>query len=185
MPPIEMIANWAEIIGAFTILTALGFGMSQIRMHKVQQQNSFAAELTRTFMDETLALSVAKLHTVPDGVSAIELRAMGPDFEEAAVRVTMSFETMGLLVYQGYASKQLAFDLAGGIMGVMWRKLDLWQAAVREEQGQPSWAEWFEWLALQTYEVKGTVSPAKLRLVTSRGNRSEPHNLDKVRASES
>lgn len=154
--PIETIANFAEIIGAFTILTAMGFGMKQIHMHKVQEKNNFAAELTRTFMDETLSLSVARLRTVPDGVTAEELRAMGPDFEEAAIRVTMSFETMGLMVYRGFASKSLAFDLAGGIMGVMWRKLHVWQATMRDEQGQPSWAEWFEWLALQTYAVKGT-----------------------------
>lgn len=154
--PIETIANFAEIIGAFTILTALGFGAKQIHMHKVQEKNNFAAELTRTFMDETLSLSVAKLRAVPDGISAEELRAMGPDFEEAAIRVTMSFETMGLMVYRGFASRSLAFDLAGGIMGVMWRKLHVWQATVRQEHGQPSWAEWFEWLAIQTYEVKGT-----------------------------
>ena len=158
--PIETIANFAEIIGAFTILTALGFGMQQIRMHKVQEKNNFAAELTRTFMDETLSLSVAKLRALPDGVSAEELRAMGPDFEEAAIRVTMSFETMGLMVYRGFASKSLAFDLAGGIMGVMWRKLHVWQNAVRVEQGQPSWGEWFEWLAVQTYDVKGTARMA-------------------------
>ena len=48
--PIETIANFAEIIGAFTILTALGFGAKQIHMHKVQEKNNFAAELTRTFI---------------------------------------------------------------------------------------------------------------------------------------
>ena len=89
---------------------------------------------------------------------------MGPDFEEAAIRVTMSLETMGLMVYRGFASRSLAFDLAGGIMGVMWRKLHVWQATVRQEQGQPSWAEWFEWLALQTYHIKGTSPIANANL---------------------
>ena len=94
------------------------------------------------------------LRSLPDGVTAAELRALGDDYEQAAIRVTMSFETMGLLVYRGFAEKDLALDLAGGIMGVMWRKLSNWQQALRIEQNQPSWAEWFEWLALQSYEAK-------------------------------
>ncbi len=153
---VELIANYAEILGAFTIVTALAFGLYQIRMHRAEQANLIATQLTQTFMDESLALSVAKLRGLPDNISAAELRALGPEFEEAAIRVTMSFETMGLLVYREFAERQLALDLAGGIIGVMWRKTYNWQMTLRAEQQQPSWAEWFEWLALQSYGEKGT-----------------------------
>ena len=153
---IELLANYADIVGACTIVSALVFGIGQLRGQRAQQANIIATQLTQTFMDESLALSVAKLRGLPDGLSAAELRALGAEYEEAAVRVTMSFETMGLLVYRGFASRELALDLAGGIMGVMWRKLHNWQLDLRKEQQQPSWAEWFEWLAEQSYAVKRT-----------------------------
>lgn len=151
---VETIANYAEIIGACTILTAVIFGLSQNRLQRALQENRMATQLTQTFMEESLAIAVAKLRSLPDGISAAELRALGPEYEQAAIRVTMSFETMGLLVYRGFAERDLVLDLAGGIMGVMWRKLYVWQMALRDEQQQPSWAEWFEWLATQSYAVK-------------------------------
>ena len=154
---IEMIANYAEVIGAFTLVTAVIFGVSQIRMQSAQQANLIATQLTQTFMDESLALAISKVRQIPEGASAADIRAMGSEFENAAIRVTMSFETMGLLVYRGFAERELALDLAGGIMGVTWRKLYHWQMALREEQQQPSWAEWYEWLAEQSYSVKGTM----------------------------
>ena len=38
-------------------------------------------------------------------------------------------------------------ELTGGLTVVMWRKLAPWMHAIRQEQNQPSWAEWFQWLA--------------------------------------
>ena len=57
---IELIANYAEIIGALTIVSAVIFGIVQVRMQYAQQKNIVATQLTQTFMDESLALSVAK-----------------------------------------------------------------------------------------------------------------------------
>ena len=173
---LEMAANYAEIFGTLTILSALVFGVCQLRVQRAQQASVIATQLTQTFMDESLALSVAKLREVPDGISAAQLRALGQEYEEAAVRVTMSFETMGLLVYRGFAQRQLTLDLAGGIMGVMWRKLYNWQIDVRQEQQQPSWAEWFEWLAEQSYTIKQTERRVNVP-VTAVPVRSDPRPL--------
>jgi hypothetical protein len=45
----------------------------------------------------------------------------------------------------------------------MWRKLSAWLDAVSKEQEQPSWAEWFQWLAEQLKAVEGRKQPAHLR----------------------
>jgi hypothetical protein len=45
-------------------------------------------------------------------------------------------------------------DLAGGMAGSMFRKLEGWVRTKREEQNQPSWAEWFEWLAAMSNNHK-------------------------------
>lgn len=48
-------------------------------------------------------------------------------------------------------------------IAVMSRKLGRWQEDVRKSQGQPSWGEWFEWLAEQANKEKTETEPAHIR----------------------
>ena len=141
------LAAFAEIIGACTIVTGLIFGAYQIRAHRVEQRSAIATELTSTFYNADLARAVLLLQQLPDGASVDDLRSRGPEFEDAAIIVCTSFETMGLLVYRKIAPFDLVMDLAGGMVASMFRKLEGWVIAKQEEQDQPSWAEWFEWMA--------------------------------------
>ncbi len=88
---------------------------------------------------------------------------MGRDYVEAAVTVTTSFETMGLLVYKRIATLDLVMDLCGGIITVQARKLRRWQEDVRRENNQPSWGEWFDWLGDQAERVKSPSEPAHIK----------------------
>ena len=112
--------------------------------HRIEQRNAVATSLTRTFHDNKFSKAVALLHHLPDGVSAEELVRAGPQFEEAAAIVCTSFETMGLLVYRRIAPFERVIDLAGGMCASMYRKLEGWIDDNRNNQKQPSRAEWFE-----------------------------------------
>ena len=157
------LANLAEIIGASTIVTGVVFGWIQLRHYRTQQRDAVARSLTQTFYSRDLARAIALLQTVPDGISLDELRALGEEYEEAAVTVTTSFETMGLLVFKRVAPLQLVVDLAGGIISTMVRKLRRFSEDLRVEQDQPSWGEWFEWLGDQVARVKTRSEPAHIR----------------------
>lgn len=61
---------------------------------------------------------------------------------------------MGLLVFKRIAPMDLVLDLAGGIIATMTRKLRVLLNDLREEQDQPSWGEWFEWLGDQAEKTK-------------------------------
>jgi len=156
-------ANVAEIIGACSIVTGLVFGWFQLRQYRVQQRDNIATNLMQTFYSRDLARAMARLQEMPDGVSLDELRAKGTDYMEAAVTVTTSFETMGLMVFKRIAPLDLVIDLAGGIVTTMSRKLARWQEDVRIEQQQPSWGEWFEWLGEQAKRVESSREPAHIR----------------------
>lgn len=54
-------------------------------------------------------------------------------------------------------------QLAGGMVVMLWRTLDLWVAAVRDQQSQPTWAEWFQWLAELSAPRKSSTQPAHLK----------------------
>jgi hypothetical protein len=160
---LETMANIAELLGGISIVAALTFSVFQIREFKLRRRDSVAAGLMQSFYSADLARAVSLLRLLPDGVSAEQLREMGPEYEEAAILVTTTFETMGFLVHRGIAPFSLVEELAGGMAVVMWRKLSAWLETVSEEQSQPSWAEWFQLLAQQLIAVEGRAEPVHLR----------------------
>ena len=151
---LEKIAALAEIVGVVTIVSGLIFGVFQLRAHRAQQRSAVATSLAKTFYNTEFARAALLLHQLPDGAGADELRAKGPEFEDAAVVICTSFETMGLLVYRRIAEFDIVMDLAGGMVSSMFRKLEGWIRWKREELNQPSWAEWFEWLAKMSGKYK-------------------------------
>jgi len=146
---IEGLANLAEIFGAVTVVGGVGFALIQLRELRRQRRDTVTTEMMRFFQEPSFAHALRLVRELPDGVSARDLRARGTEYEEAAIMVAITFETMGLLVYQRTASYSIARELTGGIAVVMCRKLSGWMRDVRVEQSQPSWAEWFQWLAQQ------------------------------------
>lgn len=157
---LEQIASFAEIFGSLTIVTGIIFAFFQIRMYRTLQRDRIAINLMQTFYHPEFGRAITLLQDVPDGISAEDFHALGKEFEEAAVLVTTSFETMGLLVYKRIAKFDLVMELAGGILVSMHRKLDPWLDAKRIEQNHPTWAEWFEWLALLAKKHNADQDPA-------------------------
>ena len=153
----------AEIVGAGSIVTGLTVGWFQLRHFRAQQRDTVAINLMQTFYDQHLADALALLEPIADGVTLEELRDKGPEYVKAAITVTTSFETMGLLVFRRIATMDLVLDLAGGIVTTMNRKLRRWQNDMRSSQDQPSWGEWFEWLGDQAEQVKRSQTPAHVR----------------------
>ena len=157
---IELLANLAEIAGGIMIVGGAIFGLVQLRELKQQRTTAVTSDLMRTFYSTDLSLAVSMMHELPDGISAEELRNMGPEYERAAVLICTNFETMGLLVFERIASYQIVQNLAGGMITSMWRKLSVWTDELRLEQNQPSWAEWFQWLAERMEQTKTETAAA-------------------------
>lgn len=153
----------AEIVGAGSIITGLIVGWVQIRHLRAQQRNAVAINLAQTFYDGDFSGALSLMQQVPDGVTRAQLREMGHEYEQAAITVITSFETMGLLAFKRIAPMDLVLDLAGGIISVMCNKLRVWQQEVRDEQQQPSFAEWFEWLGDQANKRKTLSEPAHIQ----------------------
>jgi hypothetical protein len=156
-------ANIAEIIGAGGLISGLIFGLFQIRQYRSQQRDAVAINLAQTCYSKDLARALALLRPLPDGISLKDMQGLGEEYVEAAITVTTSFETMGMLVHKRIAQLDLVLDLAGGIITVMSRKLNQWQQDMRKVQKQPSWGEWFEWLADQVNAAKNAREPAHVR----------------------
>jgi hypothetical protein len=157
---LEQFADYANILGALSVVGGIGFGLVQLTEYRRQRRDVIAAELMRTFYSADLADAVTLVRSLPDHCPANELRQRGPKYERAAIIVNTSFETMGLMVFRRIADYDIVEELAGGMVAMLWRKLDMWIATLREEQSQPSWAEWFQWLAELAASRKNEARPA-------------------------
>ncbi len=153
-------ANVAEVFGAITIVIGLIFGGVQLREYRRQRQEAVASDLMRSFYDANLAESVALIQSMSDGLSLAEIRALGIEHLRAALKIATTFETMGLMVFRRIAPFDLALELVGGLVQVMWRKLERYTREIRVEQSDPAFAEWFEWLAMVCRQHKSETAPA-------------------------
>jgi hypothetical protein len=157
---LDQVAKYADIISAVAVIGGIAFGLIQLSEYRKQRRNAITAEIMRTFYSGNLADAVTLIRRLPDHCPADELRRHGPEFERAAVIINTSFETIGLLVFRRIADYEIVEQLAGGMVCMLWRKLDVWIATIREEQSQPSWAEWFQWLAELSGPRKSSTLPA-------------------------
>ncbi len=160
MANLEQYAAAAEIFGALTIVGGGLFAFVQFRELRRRRASQIAADLCRGFTEPDLARAINLLRNLPDGLGLEEVEARGPEVEEAMQIVGMSFETMGLLVYEGIASFEIVQKLAGGLLLMMWRKMEVWIKAVRAEQQNPRFGEWVQWLAERIRECEADVVPA-------------------------
>jgi len=160
MDQLNVVAAWAEIFSAATIVFGGVFGVFQLVEFRRRRKYQIAAELCRKFSDPEFGRAITLIRNLPDGVSTEELKAMPPDYEESAQIVGMAFETMGLLVHMNLASFQLIQQLTGGLLLMTWRKLGNWIIATRIESGNPRFAEWVQWLAERVAEEERTIQPA-------------------------
>lgn len=150
----------AEILGLLTIIGGAFFGMVQMSEFKRKRQYQAAADLCKGFSEPELARAITMVRSLPDQISLKELQEIGEEMETSAQIIGMYFETMGLLVQKDIASFQIVQELAGGLMLMMWRKLETWVYETRVEQKNPRFGEWVEWLTDRIRELEGDVEPA-------------------------
>jgi hypothetical protein len=160
MSDLATYAALAEIFGVLTIVMGAIFAVFQLSEFRKRRRNQVAADLCRGFSQPELAKAVTLIKRLPDGVSLREIQDMDVEYEEAAQIVGMTFETMGLLVYRNIASFRLIQELTGGLLLMMWRKIEVWIKTTREEQGNPRFGEWVQWLAEQVAACESDVVPA-------------------------
>ncbi len=153
-------AAMAEIFSATTIVLGAAFAMFQLREYRNRQKSQVAAELCRRFAEPELGKAVTLIRQLPDNISLRELQAMDSEYEQSAQVVGMTFETMGLLVHKEMASFTLTQELAGGLMLMMWRKMERWVIETRVEQNNPRFGEWVQYLAERVQDNEAEMVPA-------------------------
>jgi hypothetical protein len=162
---LNTLANLAEIIGVFTILGGLWFALVQLLSIRGQRRDMAAIELARAFQNPEFARALLLVLSLPSGIRAEELRKLDERYEEAAMLVSLTLESVGLMVHQRMVSLNMVWELMGGVILSISDKLDGWIEDIRREQARDKFDEWIQWLVTQLikYEKDMGSEPAFLR----------------------
>ncbi len=162
---LNTLANLAEIIGVFTIIGGLSFAVIQLFHLRGQRRDMTAFELAHAFENSEFAHALLLVFSLPCGISAEELRKLDARYEEAAMLVSLTLESVGVMVHQRMVSLDLVWELMGGSILTTWEKLDGWAEDVRREQEREKFDEWIQWLVVQLRQHEKDVGaePAYLR----------------------
>jgi len=157
---LQVLANLAEVIGAAIVVGGVGFAFIQLAQYRQQRRDQAAVELARSFQTPEFAHALRLVLDLPDHVSGKRLEEMDPQYENAAMLVSLTFESVGIMVHRRITSIDMVWELMGGVVLQTWKKLDVWAREYRGESGRPKFDEWIQWLCDQMMKYQGEEAPA-------------------------
>ena len=148
MLTLEIIANYAEIVGAIAVLFAIAFALLEFRQLGVQRREYASLEMMRSWQSPEYVDAIFEILQLEDHTDPDVLRNMSDAHQKMAFRVSMTFEALGMMAYRGTLDVNAVNDLMGGAVCTSWRSLDLWIGEFRGKHNTRAF-EWYEWLAAQ------------------------------------
>lgn len=148
------IANIVEILGVLAVVFGIAFGLVQLKQHRAQRRDLAILECARWFDDQDFTEAYRLLSDLGPGQSKAQFDELGDQYESAALRVGMKFETIGLLVHKGVVPIGAIEDLVGGAALTIWRVIEPWVAETRISRSHPTFWEWYQWL-VERLEERG------------------------------
>lgn len=140
-------ANIAEIIGAIIVVGGLIFAVLQMRQTRQQRRELAAIELFRFFGNPKFTAAYKRILRLPDGLSAKDIEKNDTGLEDAAMLISATLESIGVMTYQRIVPFVIVRNLIGTSGPALWGKLEPWVTMLREEQRADTVFEWFQWLA--------------------------------------
>jgi hypothetical protein len=156
MSNLSTLANMAEILGVIIVVGGFFFAVLQMRQIRQQRRELAAIELFRFFGNPRFTKAYQTLLHLPDDLSAEDIRTKQASLEDAAMLVSSTMENIGVMTYQRIVPFVIVNNLLGSSVVILWRKLEKWATALREELGDEAAFEWFQWLAerLEDYQPR-------------------------------
>ncbi len=130
------LANVAEIIGAVLVLGGVSFAIIEINHFRQQRRDMAAIELSRSFQNPEFARALRVVLSLPSGITAEQMRDGDPAWEDAAMLVSLTLESVGIMVHRRIVSIDMVWELMGGVALSVWDRLEAW-AAIRHSARAP------------------------------------------------
>ena len=156
---LNTLANLAEIIGVFIVVGGLWFALVQLLSIRGQRRDMAAIEVARSFQNPEFARALLLVLSLPSGIRAQELRERDERYEEAAMLVSLTLESVGIMIHRRMVPVDMVWELMGGVILSIWDRLDGWIEDMRREQKREKFDEWIQWLVTQMIKHEKDMGP--------------------------
>lgn len=153
MNDLSQLADMAEILGVLVVIGGLIFAVMQMRNIRQQRRELAAIELFRFFGNPEFNKAYEQIMKLPDGLSTAEIEVRHPGLEHSVMLICTTMENIGVMTHQRIVPFLVVKNLMGSSSVILWRKLEHWVYALREELGSAEAFEWFQWLAERLEEL--------------------------------
>ena len=97
-------------------------------------------ELVRSFQSPAFTAALRRVLSLPDGADAAKIReVLGPDGEDAVYLVSLTWESLGVLVFRREVTLDLVDDFFSGPLIISWQKLKVytqeWRRILKPDTG--------------------------------------------------
>ena len=168
------IGTLANLINAMAVTAGVIFAAAQIRYYRQRRQREAMLELVRSFQSAAFTSALRRVLSLPDGADTKKIReVLGPDGEDAVYLVSLTWESLGVLVFRREVTLDLVDDFFSGPIVLSWQKLKVYSEEWRRTLNRETGNEWFHWLAERMME-REKLSPPAPAYVAHRTWR-EPH----------
>jgi hypothetical protein len=154
------ISTLANLINAIAVTAGVIFAAAQIRQYRQRRLRDAMLELVRSFQSPAFAAALRRVLSLPDGADAAKIReVLGPDGEDAVYLVSLTWESLGVLVFRREVTLDLVDDFFSGPLVISWQKLKVYSEEWRRNLNRETGNEWFHWLAERMLEREKTSPP--------------------------
>jgi len=144
---LQTLANLAEIISVLLVITGVFFGVMEVRHYRQQRQESASMEIIRNFQSSDFTGALRLVMDLEQECKKCRDESIPQNLQDAAMLVSTTMESVGLMVNQRIVAFRLVQQLMGGTIQASWRVLEPHTQMLREKLGRPSIHEWYQWLA--------------------------------------
>jgi hypothetical protein len=138
----------ANVATALTVLTAVGFGVIEMRRARREREERAAFELIRSHMTPQWLRSVVIVQGLPVDANAEQIEN-NPQALEAVHSVGLILEAIGYAVFIGIVPLRMIDQFMGGIVRVASNRMRRYIEFERARSGSQKGWEWFQWLSEQ------------------------------------
>src|SRR4026209_2932907 len=142
------LSTLANLINAFAVTAALIFAAVQISYYRQRRRREAMLELVRSFQSPAFTAALRRVLSLPDGADTQKIReVLGPDGEDAVYLVSLTWASLGVLVFRREVTLDLVDDFFSGPIVLSWQKLKIYSEEWRRRLNRETGNEWFHWLA--------------------------------------
>ena len=148
-----------DVIKTISVVIGILYGIIQLRQYQSDRRRESALLVLNSFQTPNFMRGLMEVVQMPDGLDMRGVRDHLGDNLEVAMSVLLTFERIGVLVFQGELTLDIVDDALSGPIMISWQKLAETVEEIRTAQNRETSFEWYQWLAERMAEREKKTPP--------------------------